>query len=173
MAFLAGCDRKVEDKQPDESLLRLKQIAEQFNAKIASKDIDELSYTTDFQDYFSDPKQHFIFDLWADDILRQNDTIMGKFISDSDTVLFLKINREMLQTIKAEETWKTFMAVATISRICKPFFGLTGNVEDFEIEYVDTGYDNGYPIGDGSFYVEVADAPVVLYGECIFIEDKK
>ena len=98
---------------------------------------------------------------------------MGKFISVSDAVLFLKINQEMLQTIKAEETWEAFIVVATIDRVYKPFFGLTGNVEDFEIEYVNTGYDDGYPVVDGSFYIEVADSPIVLYGECVFIEHKK
>lgn len=173
LLFLGGCDSKVEDEQPDESFLGLKQIAEQFNAKIASKDIDELSYTADFQDYFSNPKQHFAFDLWPDDILKQNDTIMGKFISETDAILFLKMNQEMLQTIKAEDPGETFIVVATIDRIYKPFFGLTGNVEDFEIEYVDIGNGESYPMIEGNFYIEVVNAPIVLYGECVFIEHKK
>ena len=109
LLFLNGCDSKPENEQPDESKLKLEQIAEQFNAKIASKDIEEFGYTVDFQNYFSDPKQHFVFELWADDLLKQNNTIMGRFISGSDAVLFLKINQGMLQTIKAEERWKTFI----------------------------------------------------------------
>ena len=68
-----------------------------------------------------------------------------KYKFKSDAVLFLKMNQEMLQTIKAEETWETFIVVAIIDRVYKPFFGLTGNVEEFEIEYVDTDYDQGYP----------------------------
>jgi len=172
--FLAGCDKKVEDARPNESLLRLKQIAEQFNAKITSNDIEEFCYTADFQDYFSDPKQHFAFDLWPDDILKQNDTIMGKFISESDAILFLKMNQEMLRTIRAyKDPGETFIVIATIDRIYKPFFGLTGNVEDFEIEYVDIGYGESYPIIEGNFYIEVVNAPIVLYGKCVFIEHKK
>lgn len=173
LLFLGGCDSKVEDKQPDESFLRLKQIAEQYNAKIASKDIDKFSYTADFQDYFSNPKQHFAFDLWADDLLKQNNTIMGKFTFEFDTILFLKMNQEMLQTVKVEKSRGPFVVVATIDRVYKPFFGLTGNVEEFEIEYVDAGDGEGYPVVDGSFYIEVIGAPVVLYGKCVFIEHQR
>lgn len=171
--MLTGCDNKVEDVQSEESFLRLKQIAEQFNAKIASKDIEAFSYTADFQDYFSDPKQHYVFDVWADDVLKQSDTMIGKFITKSDVLLFLNMNQEMLQTIKSEKTWDAFIVVVTIDRVYKPFFGLTGNVEDFEIGYAETDYGDGEPIIDGSFYIEVVDAPVVMYGKCVFIECQK
>jgi len=196
ICFLVSSCKDKNDTESEAKITetKIKQIAEIFNAKIVSKDINNFNYTIDFQNYFSEPNQYFVFDVWAEDIMKQNDTIMARFSYEPDIVIFLKINQEMLQIIKSQGQWSTFLVVAAIDRIHKPFFGLTGNVEDFEIEYVkhnintnlsksseqvstasmgfydDRDYEESYPVISGNFYIEVAEAPLILYGRCISIE---
>lgn len=192
-----GCDKKVEDKQPDgqsnESLLRLEQISEQFNAKLVSEDLCEFHYTADLQDFFSDPNQNFVLALSVDDILKQKEQIIAKCLNyDFNIIFFLNIDQEMYRIIRAENNEKLFFVVS-IDRIYKPFFGLTGNVEGVVIKYAQNNvkdfgenskkavkasfgfgglydeqdYEEAEPIViDGCFYIEVCDAPTILFGKC-------
>lgn len=193
--WFGGCDTKVEDEKQEETILKTEQIATKFNAKIVSIDIEDFSYTADFQGYFSDPNQNFVFSLSIEDVLGQKGQIIAKcYDFDSSAMLFLNITPEMFKLIKEKELWDSFLAVVTIDRIYKPFFGLTGNIEDFEIEYVknfpkdtsnqkisiagmgmyyqdrDEDYYEAMPTINGNFYVEITDAPLILFGSCKHLE---
>jgi hypothetical protein len=193
VVLLLGCDKKIDETAPDESLLRLNQLAERLDAKTVSEDIKGFLYTADFQDYFSTPDQRFVLSLTVEDILKVGDRTIAKCNSwDFNAMLFLTVDPDVLNMIKAQEQWTDFLAVVTIARVEKPFFGLTGNVEDFEIEYAKSpseppqeiskanlGFAGFYEDRDyeepplaisGSFYIEVADAPLILHGKCLHVE---
>ncbi len=170
--LLFGCSNKKNEQNPSQEslLLQIKQVAEQFNAKIVNNDIEKFKFTYEFQEYFSDKQQNFVFVLSVEDILKRSNTIEARFSQDSTTLVFLEINKDMLQIIEAnKQPLAEFIVVATIDKVKKPFLGLNGQVDDFEI--VDTGTEEDpMPTIEGDFYIEVVDAPLILHGKCVFLE---
>ena len=93
VVLLLGCDKKIDETAPDESLLRMKQLDESLDAKTVSEDIKGFLYTADFQDYFSTPDQRFVLSLTVEDILKVGDRTIAKCNSWIHAMLFLTVDR--------------------------------------------------------------------------------